>query len=404
MRCASGYSEALEDSQAAGAEAVQMALRSLPGEGPGVVILFSSIAFDLPEVVRGIRSVTELPIIGCTTFSEATESGYRDDSLALFVIRGPGLHFGFGLGENLAADVSAAVARAWQEAQSSLGVTSARLCITFPDSSLSHSGEAVVDALWSVSGGKVPIAGGSPADGGHFKKTFQVLNDRVVSDSIPILLIGGAIEPQVVTCNGWQPMGQTGVVTHAEQNRLCTVDGKPAIAFVQRYIGPSIDPIVLGAHPLALIDDSVEHDGRSHYVMRSPFFYDGATDSIIYGGPIRTGCQVKIGRSSREFTLRSVEEATSVLRARHPARTPRGVLFMSCGARKLLLGLDADKEIQALRSGIGGAVPIAGFYCYGEFGPFNSDEPALARLRFHNTTIVAIGLYEREPPSVHGAS
>lgn len=395
---ATGASEALEDSHAAGREAAAMALAGLggvvPAPGRAVALLFVSIAFDLAEVLRGVREVLGVPVVGCTTYSEATERGFCDDSVAVMLLAGDGLRVGYAVSDDLAADVDGAVARAWAAASAMLGGEAPRLALAFPDAALVNEGERVVDALAAVSGGTVPIAGGAPGDGGRFQQTFQAVDDRVYSGSLPLVLLGGDFDAHVITRTGWSPIGEPITVTKASGNRVSRVGNVPIVDYVKRYTA-SLEPAVIGTYPLGLIDETATSGGVSHYVIRSPFFYDAAHDALVLGGVVREGARVQLGRNSRDDVLASADDAATALRAAAGERTPAAVFFASCGARRLMLGHMTGREPETIVERLGAAVPLVGFYSYGEIGAFDSRDPALSRLRYHNCTLVLCALVPR---------
>lgn len=391
---ATGQSEILEDSFRAGQEAAQRALEKGALPLRRACIAFVSAQFDPAEVLRGIRSVIDAPLIGCTTFGEATDAGYTADSVSLMVIASDGLEVGLGVAEGLSKDPRGAVERAFAAARTGLK-SAPGLAITFPDAALSYVGEQVVDALHEVCGRELVIAGGAPGDGGKFKQTFQLVGERVYSDSMPIMLLGGDVEAVSITRSAFQPMGVPGVVTKSEGGRLFAIDERPSIDFVRRYVGERLDPDIMATFPFGLLDHSPEENGHTHYVIRSPFFYDADSDSITLAGRVGEGSRVQLGRATREQILASAEEATSTLRDLLGDRKAAAVLFASCGARMMTLGVAVPKEVQALVRGFGSEVPIAGFYSYGEIGAFDSTRPALDRPRFHNCTLVECAIVER---------
>jgi hypothetical protein len=387
VQAATGSSEAIEDAFAAGREAAAQALEGVTLGARSVALLLASIELDLAEVLRGVRSVLDVPVVGCTTYSEATDRGYFDDSVSLLLLTGDDLRFGVGLGEGVSADPEGAVARAWAEARAMLDGEPA-VAIALPDAALNYRGEVVTAALVRAAAGRCPVVGGCPGDGGRFRQTFQLFGDRVLTDALPVLLLGGGLTAHVVTRTGWTPMGEPGVATHAEANRLFRVDGQPSIAFLRRYIGDlDAHPEVMGTYPIALMDETVERQGVTHYVIRSPFFYDAASDSVAYGGVIPAGARVQMGRSSPALILAGAADAADRLRHRVAGRDVLCAFFASCGARKLMLGLSTAQEAATVRDALPG-VPLAGFYSFGEIGAFDSDDAALATARYHNCTLV----------------
>jgi len=390
LRAVSVASENIEDARAAGVEVAEAALAQTSLAKRSVGILLASIEVDREKLLEGIRSKLDVPIIGCTTYSEATHAGYTEDSVTLFLLTSDTLEIGIGLGENLIYDIDGAVTKAWDDARRQLS-SEPRLAFVFPDAALIAKGELIVDALVKKSAGKIPIMGGCPGDGGAFKKTFQFANGQVYSDAIPILLLGGAdVEPVVITETGWEPMGVKGTATKVDGTRLLEVDGRPAIEYVGRYIANIDDPEVLGTFPIAVFDKDTAASSEPRYMLRSPFFYDKETGSVAYGGLIPEGCSLQMGRAYRDRVIASSKTAAE--KVLEQKRNPTCVFFASCGARKLVLGGAIQEEVNTLKAAFSDGTPIAGFYSYGEIGPFDSRQELTTRAQYHNCTLVVCAL------------
>ena len=66
-------SSANPDAHSAG---VEVASAALSGEDAKLLVVFSSEAYDLPELLAGINEVAgEVPVIGCTTAGEIATAG-----------------------------------------------------------------------------------------------------------------------------------------------------------------------------------------------------------------------------------------------------------------------------------------------------------------------------------------
>ena len=124
------------------------------------------------------------------------------------------------------------------------------------------------------------LVGGLPGDGGRLEKTFQVFGGRVVSGGVAVLLIGGDIEPVVVTRSGWLPIGQKAVATKTSGATVHEINGQPAIDYLKRYVSDVDDPAMLAMYPLAILDAT--EDGK-YFVIRSPFSHDKLAGSVTYG-------------------------------------------------------------------------------------------------------------------------
>jgi hypothetical protein len=385
--CATATSSSVDDPAEASEEIVQAIHRKLTLGASSVGILFCSSDFNLTELASALQSRLAFPLLGCTTYSEATEDGYTTASASLMVLTSDALAIGIGLGEGLRADVAGAVGNAYDEARAALG-SEPKLIITFPDAGLACLGEDVILEIEKKNAGRAPVFGGCPADGGKYQQTFQICGGKVYSDSIPILMLGGDINPIIVTRSGWIPLGARARATKVSGNRLLEVDGQPAIEYLQRYIGATDDPDVLGTYPIAMLDERLGEDAGRFFVMRSPFSYDKESGSIELGGQILPGAVIQLARGTRDDILGGVSAAVSKLAERAGGRELACVLFVSCGARKLMLGMAAEREVSLIRGALPGGLPIAGFYSYGEIGAIDSMDERLRDTRYHNTTLV----------------
>lgn len=399
IRAATATSEDVEDGFAAGQEIAGGAREKLALGKHSVGILFASIRFDVGELVRGVRSRLDVPLIGCTTHSEGSDAGYFEDAAVLMLLTSDEPCFGVGLGEDLSANVDVAVAAAHESAARMLGGP-AKLAIVLPDAALSFTGEAVLASLSERVGAGVPVVGGLPGDGGRLQQTFQVFGDRVVSNAIAMVLIGGDVEPVVVTRSGWVPLGQKAIATKTAGPTLLEIDGRPAIEYLRRYVSDVDDPATLAMYPLAILDATfglAKGAGGAgaeskYFVIRAPFSHDKEKGSVTYGGTIPEGAQVQLVKGTRDDIVAGARDAAETLVMRLAGRSPSSLLFFSCAGRKLMLGLDTKREIGTMLEGLRETLPTAGFYSYGEIGPLDSTDAALREARFHNTTVVLCAL------------
>jgi hypothetical protein len=237
-------------------------------------------------------------------------------------------------------------------------------------------------------GKEVPIVGGAPGDNFKFEQTYQFLGSSVYTDSIPLLLLGGDIHPTVVTKSGWIPVGQKATATKVSGNIIFEIDNQPAIEYLKKYIPDLDDPVVMGSFPLAILDDALGSDVSRYSVIRSPFFYDKKDGSVVYLGDIPENATIQMARGSREDILDGMREAVVTLKKRVKDSGFNCLLLFSCAARKLMLGLDTEKEINIALSEFPGHVSINGFYTYGEIGPIDSSIKNLNQNKFHNTSVV----------------
>ncbi|NUQ74062.1 MAG: FIST C-terminal domain-containing protein [Polyangiaceae bacterium] len=421
IRAAVAFSEDIDDPHRAGLDIAEQILTQLKLGPRSVGILFASIDFHAESLLGGIRERLPIPIVGCTTASEANSAGYFEESASLIVITGEDLAVGIGLGDDLTKDPASAVRSACDAATAMLGRAEPKLAITFPDCAFTTSGDHVLRLLTEKLGASIPIVGGVPGDGLRFKGALQFWGDRVTTDSIPLVLLGGAMTAVVVTRSGWIPMGRRARATRVSGNVLYEIDNRPALEYFTRYIATPGDPSIMGSLPVALIDRSLDDDEGRHFILRAPLVHDKDTGAVTYNGDIPLNAQIQLARGTQEDILEGVRDATRTLRRRAGDLPIDALLCFSCVGRRLLLGLETKREIELIlhelaRDGLpaegsprvtpipgirGGSlkIPVNGFYTYGEIGPIDSSRRHLAASKFHNTTLVLCAISGLSPPS-----
>lgn len=394
MQSAVGYSENIDESYEAGLEIGDMILEKIELKSHSIGILFCHIDFDFAELIKGIREKLDIPIFGCTAAAEANSDGYFEESASLVVITSDEIKLGFGVGENLSQDPEAAVSAAYTSAQAMLGKAKPRLALTLPDMILSMCTEQVIDLLEDHLGNKVPVVGGCPGDDFQGKKTYQFCNDGIYSDSIPLLLLAGNIQPLVITRSGWSPIGKKVHATKVQGNVIYEIDHQPAIDYLKKYIPDIDDPNILGSYPIALMDESLGAEAGKYFVIRSSFSYDKENGSVFYQGEIPENATIQLVRGTRDDILAGAEDAITTLKQKAEGKEMHTLLCFSCGGRRMMLGLETKKEIELVVNKLPSECAMNGFYTYGEIGPIDSSLDHLKKSRFHNTTLVLCAFLE----------
>jgi hypothetical protein len=249
--------------------------------------------------------------------------------------------------------------------------------------------EAVVEGLRRVVGDRCPIVGGSSGDNDVSGRWRQLGPDGPMSDGVaigvllPSAALGsafqGGYEPTgqngVVTSVGFTADGQSGVVTASSGREIVSIDGEPAAAVYNRWIGGQIDSqvseggtILAETTMVPLATDAGRVDGVAHYLLIHP-------ESVTNNSSLRTFCNVDVGARLYAMTgnrQRLVERAGRVagqaMRAL-PAgnRGAAGALIVYCGGCKMAVGEDIGHVAQAVTESLGGA-PFIGCFTFGEQG------------------------------------
>jgi hypothetical protein len=237
------------------------------------------------------------------------------------------------------------------------------------------SEEAVIDGLRRVVGDRCPIVGGSSADNDVSGRWRQLGpdgpmgNGLVVGVLLPTSPLGYAFQ------GGYEPAGHSGVVTARAGRDILSIDGKPAAAVYNDWIGGRIDAqLARGGVVLAqtsmfpLATDGGRVHGVSHYRLIHP-------EMVTATGGLRTFCNLDIG--ARVYAMkgdrrrlvdragRVAEQAAQMLAADRCGVA--GALVMYCGGCKMAVGEDIERVRGAVANSVG-AAPFIGCFTFGEQG------------------------------------
>jgi len=368
----------------AGARAVGDALIH---DDPKLLVVFCSQAHDLRELLRQIRErAGDVPLIGCTTAGEIATAGPSDASVVVAALGGSGF----------AVRTAAAT-----EASGNLRAAGAHVARSLPDRAdlphqvvlllsdgLAGDQQEVVRGAHGVLGAAVPLVGGCAGDDLKMSRTFQLYDDRVLSDSVVAAGIASNAPLGIGVRHGWRRVGEPMLVTSSTGNRVYTLDDQPALDAYLKHLGVSepAHPDQEGlarlalTHPLGLSrpngEDMVRFIGGGDFAQRS----------LSCIAEVPQGALVWIMEGDARSVLEATDAACGDSLAALGGRPPLGMIAFDCIARRAVLGEGGIRsEIDRLAAMASGA-PVAGFYTYGE----------IARIRgvrgFHNQTLVILSI------------
>jgi hypothetical protein len=249
--------------------------------------------------------------------------------------------------------------------------------------------EAVVEGLRRVVGDRCPIVGGSSADNDVSGRWRQLGPKGPMSDGLAVAVLlpsaalgnafQGGYEPTgqngVVTSIGFTADGQSGVVTASSGREIVSIDGEPAAAVYNRWIGGQIDAqvshggtILAETTMMPIATDAGRVDGVAHYLLIHP-------ESVTQDSALRTFCNVEVGarvyamKGNRQRLVeragRVAGQAMRALPAGHGGAA--GALIVYCGGCKMAVGDDIRHVSRAVSESLGGA-PFIGCFTFGEQG------------------------------------
>ncbi|MBE9063354.1 FIST signal transduction protein [cf. Phormidesmis sp. LEGE 11477] len=367
------------DSENAVSEVLNQCAAQLEGQQPQAGILLSAIDFDHTLILSRIQDIFPgMSVIGGTTYGEISSVlGFQEESLALMMFCSDTVEIRAGLGRGLSKDADAAA----KEAIASLGfgedIGSARLCITIPDG-LANGTEPALRQLQSLLPAGVPIVGGRSGDQFQFEQTYQFFGGEVVQNGLPILVFCGDIRVSHGVASGWQPLSRKAVITKCNSPVVHEIDHQPATKFYQDYLG---DFPISGEYPLAIFEGESDR-----FYLRASNHWNLETGEILFTDEIPEQAQVQITYATCDNIVAATQDSIKQALAHYSGERPAAVLLFSCAARRWLLGHRTKEEYELGQQLIENAVPVSGFYTYGEIGPLEIG----GQVRYHQETLVTV--------------
>ena len=349
------------------------------GQSPNACWLFCAPGPRLRDLLVGVNELIHPGLlIGCTTDGEISSAGFSTGSAVLGGIATDQIDFHVAAVEGLRRDS--------QKAGCELGKllpADVRHVQIFTDG-LTGNGCAILRGLTSALGKSIPISGGTAGDAGRFRRTWQFIGTRVLTDAAVAVGFSGDFSIGTGVRSGWSPIGIAKKVTRASGNVVFELNGQPALEVYERFLGKHADklPGVGVEYPFGLVDRSGDVGDPDYHLLRATMSVNREEGSITFAGEIPEGALVRLTCGDYSSVLEAAEKAARVAQEGLQGGCSAMVFFYSCMARKIVLGRRAKEEIDRIRSVFGSDLPVVGFYTFGEYCRVACDGPSL----FHNET------------------
>lgn len=320
---------------------------------------------------------------GCTTAGEINASGVRDDTLVL-----TSLEF---------EDTTVRTCSVAVESMRGSEDVGLRIAEELRGDDLQYvlvlsdgtavNGSLLVEGLREGFGEGVPFSGGLAGDGARFEKTLVLHTGGVDSQHVVgVGFYGGALRVARGSFGGWVPFGPYRTVSRSEDNIVYELDGQPALEVYCAYLGE--DAANLPASGL-LFPLAIEPELGTLGLIRTLLAVDREKGSLVFAGNVPEGVKVQLMHADYDQLVDGAGHAAEMSVA-ELGGPPDFALLISCVGRKLMMGNSVDFEVQAVAERMGSGVPCAGFYSYGEIGPFEGT----GRCELHNQTMTVTALAE----------
>jgi hypothetical protein len=359
--------------------------RDRPIGSADLVVYFGDRALVAGGAVR--RSLKSLypdaVVIGCTTGGQFGGNALVDGGAVAAAVKFAGTRIRLECATTGQMDASRACGRALGKSLAAPDLTG----LFVLSDGLRVNGTALIAGMSEATGPDVCMAGGLAGDGSDFSLTLVDADDEPQPGTVAAIgFYGDRIRFGTGSAGGWDVFGPRRRITRAEGNILYELDGEPALALYERYLGDEAAgmPGTALLFPLSVRDPA--EPGRA--VVRTVLGIDRIKGSMTFAGDMPMGHTAQLMRGQFDRLANSAGDA-----ARQALVAVNGdslSIFISCIGRKLLMGQRTAEEIAAARRAIGPTAAAIGFYSYGEI----STDAATRRRELHNQTMTVFSFGE----------
>jgi hypothetical protein len=385
-----------KDPLLAAKEATLQARLNIHSAKINLAIVFSSIDLSSFTLLKFVSNyIGNPPIIGCSGAAIISNRGIFKHGLIIMLLGFPdseGLYFNTAC----VKDVNEKFAlQAGEELGDKLlyGLKNVprHLSVIFSDGMIEKSFD-LISGLQEKLGISFPLVGASASDNFAFKKTFVYFNQDVLNDAACGILWGGRLNYGVGTKHGWSPLGKPRLVTQSSGNIVSEIDSAPAVKIYEDYL--ALDRVALKKELKRIsifYPIGINLSGEQEFLLRnvSSIEDDG---SIVFQGNVPENSRIRLMIGTRETCLAATYQALEEAKKGLFGRPAKFALVFDSISRYILLGREANKELEIIKKELGSNTPLIGLYTYGEQAPLRSIN-YLGKTYFHNQTftILVIG-------------
>lgn len=371
--------DAFRAGAAAAADAVQ-------GQDPRLIVVFCWDGYDHDALLAGVRSVTaDTPLVGCSTAGEISAAGPGDASVVVTALGGGGFDVATGSANAAELGLRQASARAATCAHA-LPPGEHQVVLILTDG-LGGDMEEIVRGAYSEVGAAIPLVGGCAGDGLRMEQTVQLHDGAVRRHSVVAAAIRSDAPFGIGVDHGWSRVGEPVLVTASEDNRVLSLDDRPALdVYLERLDAPAEarrDPAAFTryatTHPLGL-------QRRRGEQVRCVNEADFDQRAIVCAGQVAQGGLTWTMEGDEASVLGAADTACSQALDALGDTPPLGLLAFDCIGRRGILGDDGIQREVARITDVAGGAPVAGFYTYGEIARTHGQSG------LHNQTLVVLAV------------
>ena len=356
------------------------------GYQPTLAFVFISVAQDR-NAVSELLDAGGISIFGATSCGEFTDGDIGKGSIAVLLLDIKKSDFTI-LVEKYEKNSLAAIT-------SAMG-TKALEAFKNPSIIISYSqkipeglieAETIIRQLEKIVGKNASIWGGAAGDDARFTQTFVFTNNQSEGAGIMMLVLNAdKIIVKGLAASGWKAIGTEKTITKSNGQWILTIDDQPALEVVLKYLGLQLTKEEAETfNPASTVFSLLRSEGEP--VLRSSAVFSWDNKSILMNGQVEKGDKIRFTLPPDFEVVETVsKDAEQIMKKEIPEAD--ALVMFSCMGRLGAFGPLIGEEIEGIKKNFN--VPMAGFFCYGEFGKATGGSN-----EFHNMTCCWLALKEK---------
>lgn len=265
--------------------------------------------------------------------------------------------------------------------------------------------EAVLQGLDDLTGGQVPIAGGSAADDAIAGRWTCFAGDRCAGSGVAVVVLFTSTSVASSFQSGYEPAGPSAIVTRSEGRCIVEFDSRPAAEVYDEWTGGLLKSALQGGEHTVLAESTMNPLGREvgqmtvdekvipYYSLLHPERVT-ANHALTVFADVVPGERLQLMRGSIDSLVSRAghvaDAARSVLidgqRGHADARLGGG-LVIYCAGCMLAVGDQMPRVAAELRQAFGGT-PFIGAFTFGEQGRLLGGE------NMHGNLMISVAVLE----------
>jgi len=365
-----------------GAGAASDAIAMLARHAPSVVIVYASVAHDLTEALRGIRSIVpNAPLIGATTAGEIA-NGVAKGGIVVVILASPYLKVRYAVERGVSTDWRATTETmlrspdlapfltrdpANRQAFRRDGVAHFGMLFS-PGNTLaasSHSYE-ILEHIKSFTLGQLPLIGGSTADDWRMDGNAVLADRQVYADGVLLAVFETRLQFGIAMSHGFKPEKACATVTSVEGREVLELDGRPAVDVIGEMLDLDRDALAGKHFTLTTRRAFGIPDSLGQYNINIASYSTGR-GGVRFTQPLPVGASLTLMSPMDRAFGEAGPDAVLKAMIRGGINKPAAAILHRCALRKRLNSDGATEEIERVRGMLQG-VPFVGFESFGEAG------------------------------------